>query len=129
MSVPLWREIQKQNFNLLEDLASFLNLDASKRALLVRASRFPLNLPRRLAEKIEKNTLRDPLLRQFVPLQEEEAPSSFPFDPVEDARFRTHPKLLHKYASRALLLVTSSCAMHCRFCFRQHFPYERDEKG
>lgn len=129
MNIPLWREIQKQNFTLLEELATFLNLDAPKLALLLKAPRFPLNLPRRLAEKIEKNNLDDPLLRQFVPLLEESMPSTFPLDPVQDARFRKNPKLLHKYASRALLLVTSACAMHCRFCFRQHFPYEREEKG
>ncbi len=33
------------------------------------------------------------------------------------------PGLLHKYRGRALLLVTGACAVHCRYCFRRHFPY------
>ncbi len=129
MTISLWREIQKQNFVLLEDLADFLLLDDANRKRLLSSSRFSLNLPRRLAEKIAKNTLDDPLLRQFVPLQEEEHESNFPLDPVEDARFRKGKKLLHKYRDRVLLLVSSSCAMHCRFCFRKNFPYEKAEKS
>ena len=33
------------------------------------------------------------------------------------------PGLLHKYQGRALLTVTGACAVHCRYCFRRHFPY------
>ncbi|HKK15543.1 MAG TPA: KamA family radical SAM protein, partial [Gammaproteobacteria bacterium] len=33
------------------------------------------------------------------------------------------PGLLHKYHGRALLVVTGACAIHCRYCFRRHFPY------
>ena len=33
------------------------------------------------------------------------------------------PGLLHKYRGRALLTVTGACAIHCRYCFRRHFPY------
>src|SRR5690606_15279017 len=28
-----------------------------------------------------------------------------------------------KYDGRALLVATGSCAVHCRYCFRRHFPY------
>jgi len=30
---------------------------------------------------------------------------------------------LQKYAGRALLIATSACAIHCRYCFRREFPY------
>jgi EF-P beta-lysylation protein EpmB len=30
---------------------------------------------------------------------------------------------LHKYEGRALLITTSACAVHCRYCFRREFPY------
>ncbi len=33
------------------------------------------------------------------------------------------PGLLHKYRSRALLMVRGGCAVNCRYCFRRHFPY------
>jgi KamA family protein len=28
-----------------------------------------------------------------------------------------------------LLVTTGVCAMNCRFCFRQHFPYDREKKS
>jgi EF-P beta-lysylation protein EpmB len=35
--------------------------------------------------------------------------------------------LLRKYSSRALLVTTSACAVHCRYCFRREFPYEEHQ--
>ena len=97
---------------------------------ILTAPRFVLNLPRRLASKIAKDTLDDPILRQFVPLTDEtiETPG-FVKDPVQDCSFKKTDKLLHKYEGRALLLASSACAMHCRYCFRQNFPYETEEKS
>ncbi|MDB5987006.1 MAG: beta-lysylation protein EpmB, partial [Nevskia sp.] len=31
--------------------------------------------------------------------------------------------LIHKYQGRALVIATGACAVHCRYCFRRHFPY------
>jgi EF-P beta-lysylation protein EpmB len=33
------------------------------------------------------------------------------------------PGVLHKYQGRVLLTATGACAVHCRYCFRRHFPY------
>jgi EF-P beta-lysylation protein EpmB len=33
------------------------------------------------------------------------------------------PGLIHKYHGRVLLAMTGACAIHCRYCFRRHFPY------
>ncbi len=116
-----WRAIQRANFTRLEELAQFLELPLDS---LLQRRDFPLNLPKRLAEKIEKGNLKDPLLRQFVPLQEElQKLPMFVEDPVGDSPSRQAPRLLHKYEGRALLVTTSACAMHCRYCFRQHFDY------
>ncbi len=124
-----WRQIQKSNFTRLESLADFLELDAHNRSQLLERPRFALNVPYRLAEKMAKNDLSDPLFLQFVPLEKEKVDSfGFCADPVGDIAARKTPRLLQKYKGRALLLCTSSCAMHCRFCFRQHFPYESKEK-
>jgi len=121
----IWRQIQKENFTSVEEVADFLELTEEKRVLLNYSPRFVLNLPRRLAEKIAKNTLDDPLFRQFIPLFEETmSVPGFVSDPVCDKNFVQGKKLLHKYDGRALWLATSACAMHCRYCFRQNFPYE-----
>jgi len=129
--LSLWRQIQRENFTRLDPLATFLELTDSQRQELWERPRFALNLPRRLAQKIAKSTLDDPILRQFIPLLHERAPSplNYQADPVGDLAMRTCPKLLHKYEGRALLLASSACAMHCRFCFRQNFPYETKETG
>jgi len=120
----------RQNFTQWERLADFLELDALNREGISKTSNFPLNLPRRLAAKIAKNTLDDPILKQFLPtLAELSSPVGYTLDPVQDAQFRKAPKLLHKYQGRALLVCTSACAMHCRFCFRQNFDYETQAKG
>ena len=39
--------------------------------------------------------------------------------------------LLHKYHGRVLIITTAACAVHCRYCFRRHFPYQenRDEQN
>jgi EF-P beta-lysylation protein EpmB len=123
-TMVIWREIQKKNFRDWRKLSEFLQLNPQQIAELLPSTQFPLNLPLRLAEKIAKNTLEDPILKQFVPLKKElqEAPG-FQLDPVQDASFRKSSKLLHKYQGRALLVCTSACAMNCRFCFRQNFTY------
>ncbi len=120
-----WRKIQRESFTTLQEIASFLELDEENRAKLLDRKEFPLLLPRRLASKIAKNDLKDPLARQFLPVQEEKIVfPNFVRDPVEDAHFRKTPRLLQKYQGRALVLTTSVCAMNCRFCFRQNFAYD-----
>ncbi|MDF2549218.1 MAG: putative KamA family protein YjeK, partial [Chlamydiales bacterium] len=119
-----WRKIQRESFSRIDQLAQFLELSKEQTDQLDQKSPFPLNLPRRLALKMAKGTLDDPLIRQFLPLKEENAPSPFSEAPLEEERFLKTPKLLAKYRKRMLLVTTSACAMHCRYCFRRHFPYE-----
>jgi EF-P beta-lysylation protein EpmB len=52
--------------------------------------------------------------------------AGFVSDPVGDLAARRSPGLLHKYHGRALLVVTSACAIHCRYCFRRSYPYAED---
>lgn len=120
----LWQQRLRSNFTSVKALAQFLELDPCD---LLAHSHFTLNLPLRLAEKIEKGRLDDPILRQFVPLPDEEIDADgFTPNPVGDLEARAAPKLLHKYAARVLALPTSACAMHCRYCFRREFPYEKE---
>jgi EF-P beta-lysylation protein EpmB len=44
-------------------------------------------------------------------------------DPVGDRSAEVLPGLLRKYHGRALLIASGACAIHCRYCFRRHFPY------
>lgn len=129
-TIPLWRQIQRNNFTRMEPLLDFLQMDPSLRKKVLSRPRFALNVPQRMASKMAKNCLDDPLFRQFVPLQEElTIDPLYQSDPVQDCQFQKTKKILHKYKGRALIVTTSACAMHCRYCFRQNFPYETEEKG
>ncbi len=124
-----WRQIQRQNFTCWKKLAEFLELDPIYFPAILKDSHFPLNLPFRLAQKIQKNSWDDPILLQFLPLEKEKEESfQFQKDPVGDNESRKTGKLLKKYDGRALLLCTSSCAMNCRFCFRQNYDYQTQNK-
>lgn len=128
--LPAWKMALRSNFTRLDALANFLELSLDQRSQLLRHPPFSLNVPLRLAKKMKKGTLDDPLLRQFVPLTDElNRHPLFKADPIEDESFRCQKKLLHKYEGRALILCTSACAMHCRYCFRQNFSYEVEQKG
>lgn len=121
--IPLWRKILSQNFTRWEKLAAYLQVPET---VGLHAKGFPLNLPQRLAAKIEKGNIYDPLFLQFVPQPKELITSvGFNKDPVGDDAARRTPKLLQKYSHRVLLTTTGVCAMHCRYCFRQNFDYPR----
>ena len=130
MSIPLWRQVQRNNFTKIELLLDYLQLSDPLREKILLRPRFVLNLPERLAAKIEKNTLDDPILRQFVPLIDElQVTPGFVPEPLQDQSFQKTKKTLHKYSNRVLIVASGACAMHCRYCFRQNFPYETAEKS
>lgn len=91
------------------------------------ARQFPLRVPRGFVARMRRGDPRDPLLLQVLPLVAEldEVPG-YRADPVGDLAARAGPGLLHKYSGRALLVTTGACAIHCRYCFRRHFPYEQE---
>jgi len=84
---------------------------------------FKLKIPANFLNKI-KATESDPLLLQILPRHEETLEvEGFNRDPVGDMSAMATPGLIHKYRNRALFIVTGACAIHCRYCFRRHFPY------
>ena len=85
---------------------------------------FPLRVPRGFVTRMERGNSRDPLLLQVLPTAAESVKApGYDCDPLGELRAMPAPGLLHKYRGRALLTVTGACAIHCRYCFRQHFPY------
>ncbi|NGX28492.1 MAG: L-lysine 2,3-aminomutase [Candidatus Anoxychlamydiales bacterium] len=109
-----------QSFTDINKLIKFLKLDNKNKKKILLKSSFSLYLPIRLAKKIKKNDLTDPILRQFVPLiAEEKEKIGFSIDPLEEKSFKKG-NLLKKYKNRALLITTNACHMHCRYCFRKH---------
>lgn len=88
---------------------------------------FALRAPLGYCQRIEKGNLNDPLLQQILPVASELIDSKqFSHDPVGDLAAIEVPGLLHKYHGRALIITTAACAVHCRYCFRRHFPYQEN---
>ena len=86
---------------------------------------FPLRVPYPYLARIERGNLKDPLLRQVLPLAEElELSPGYVTDPLDEASATKTPGILHKYQGRALLIASGACAINCRYCFRRHFPYQ-----
>jgi EF-P beta-lysylation protein EpmB len=89
---------------------------------------FPIRAPAPFIDRMVKGDINDPLLRQVLPLvKEHDITPGYTADPLHEADFNNTPGLIHKYQSRALLIVTKACAIHCRYCFRRHFPYEDNQ--
>lgn len=92
---------------------------------LARQTKFKLKVPRGYVARMRYADINDPLLRQVLPLIDEtEKIQGFNLDPVGDFAAEKVPGLLHKYHGRVLLVTTAACAIHCRYCFRQHFDYK-----
>lgn len=88
------------------------------------AEDFPMRVPLSFVERMRKGDIHDPLLRQVLPLDEElHHQNGFALDPVGDLAAVSGPGILQKYHGRALVMTTPACGIHCRYCFRRHFPY------
>lgn len=85
---------------------------------------FPLLAPLSYVARMRPSDPNDPLLKQVLPVGHELLDAAgFGVDAVGDRDSRRAPGLLHKYHGRALMISTGACAVHCRYCFRRHYPY------
>ena len=125
---PGWQQLWRDAVRDPHELLSMLGLDALAARISEDAARqFPLRVPRGFVARMRPGDPRDPLLRQVLPLDDEDRiVEGFALDAVGDAAARAGTGVLRKYRGRALLVTTGSCAIHCRYCFRRHFPYAED---
>ncbi len=119
-----WRDAVRDPRELL----GLLGLDAlAARVPEAACAQFPLRVPRSFVARMRHGDPADPLLRQVLPLDDELRPvPGFDLDAVGDSAARAGRGLIRKYRGRALLVATGSCAVHCRYCFRRHFPYAEE---
>lgn len=108
--------------------------DAARRFGLLGGSEaqlqhFPVLVPESYLSRMKSGDIHDPLLRQVLPLVDETvSPVGFVTDAVGDLNARRAPGVLQKYQGRVLLIATSTCAVHCRYCFRRDYPYESEPR-
>lgn len=108
-----------------QELLAVLGLDPGGFTLSDSANKqFRLRVPRSFVQRMRHGDSRDPLLRQVLPIDDEDKiQAGFSEDPLQESAAMPVAGLLHKYNGRVLLTVTGACAIHCRYCFRRHFPY------
>lgn len=124
-----WQAQLASGFKNPHELFTFLNLSSenfSEKAHQV----FKTRVPQVFAEKIKKEDIHDPLLKQVLPVLDEMLEiDGFTKDPLQEIAANPLHGLLHKYSSRVLLTLTAGCAINCRYCFRRHFDYKSNTPG
>jgi len=125
LQMPSWQNQLARSIKDPEQLLKALELPLEYLpAMQLAHQSFPLRVTQSYLNRIEKNNINDPLLRQILPWAEENVRNiDFSLDPVGDKNAEIEPGLLHKYKNRVLLTLTAACGIHCRYCFRRHFDY------
>jgi L-lysine 2,3-aminomutase len=120
-----WQSVLADAVRSPAELCRQLSLDPSLAADAGQAAgRFLLLVPRTYLARIPPGDPTDPLLLQVLPQAAETvAVPGYSADPVGEADAQCGPNLLRKYQGRILMVTTGACGVHCRFCFRRHFPY------
>lgn len=122
-----WRTLLAEVLDTSDEVLDRLRLDPACRggpAAVDAERQFPVRVPRGFLDRIGPRDLTDPLLRQILPTAAEgDHHEQFTVDPVGELVAPPLDGVLSKYRGRALMMVTPACAVHCRYCFRRHFPY------
>ena len=121
-----WQSLLRDAISDPTALCQRLSLPAESASVIAQAcATFPLRVPEPYLQRMQLGDPTDPLLLQVLPQAAEllEQPD-FTSDPLDERQHNPVPGLVHKYRSRVLLISTSMCAVHCRYCFRREFPYQ-----
>lgn len=120
----VWQQQLAEAIDSLDVLCELLKLDRSALPPLPNLDEFPLRVPRSFVARMTLGDPRDPLLLQVLPVADEQlVVPGYTLDAVGDLNASVDAGVLHKYHGRVLLITTGGCAVHCRYCFRRHFPY------
>ena len=128
----LWRNELRRAIRSSHELLEYVGLDGPGDDVLqdlagVEAD-IPVLVPRSYASRMTPKDPGDPLLRQVLAHREESLEAAgFTHDALGETLSSAvaAPSLIKKYLGRALLITTGGCAVHCRYCFRRHFPYQK----
>ncbi|MEM9942263.1 MAG: EF-P beta-lysylation protein EpmB [Planctomycetota bacterium] len=122
----IWRGYMKSAVRRLDDLLHRLELSESPEFGALAEKKFGVFVPLPFLDRMEVGNPDDPLLKQVLPVRDEDLKlENFVDDPLDEESAFLKPGLLQKYKGRVLLITTSACAIHCRYCFRREFSYSQ----
>lgn len=122
-----WQELLASSVRDPQQLLTLLELRPEHIDQDLPAAGFPLWVPLPYLARIEKGNAKDPLLLQVLPQAREQLEiPGYSCDPVGESQSNVEPGLIHKYHGRVLMVVSTHCAIHCRYCFRREFPYSEN---
>ncbi len=117
-----WKTLLREAVRTTEQLLAHLELPACSADV---DPTFPVRVPAPYLSRMRPGDAADPLLLQVLPqMLENDAMPGYVTDALDEGNALRVPGLLQKYNGRCLLITTPACAVHCRYCFRRHFPYE-----
>lgn len=120
-----WQQELRNSVRSLDDLIERLELPLDHDSLTAAQKLWSVRAPEGFLSRIEPGNLRDPLLLQILPDEIELSKTDgYLKDPLQESLYSPAQGIVHKYHGRALLIMTGSCAIHCRYCFRREFDYE-----
>ncbi len=111
----LWKQILSQSLTTTEDLSAFFEIDET--ALIKVTDRYPMRINPYYLSLIKKKD--DPIYKQCIPDTREISDKKGMHDPLNEEALSPVFGLTHRYPDRVLFLISSQCAMYCRFCNRK----------
>jgi len=110
-----WKAILAESVVTAEQLARYFPVQQEQVQQVIE--RYPLRINPYYLSLIGKP--HDPIWRQAVPDIAEIDDQHGLEDPLSEDEHSPVPNLIHRYPDRVVLLVSSQCAVNCRYCMRK----------
>ena len=110
-----WEKSLKRCITSPEELSGLFRSQGADLTCVVR--RYPMRITPYYLGLIREPG--DPIWRQCVPDPEELNDVTQSPDPLDEERLSPVPGLIHRYPDRVVFLVSTACAVYCRFCMRK----------
>ncbi len=110
-----WQGLMRKSVRTSEALSHYFDIDLLsakevEKQYPIRINPYFLDLGKQYGE---------PLTRQVIPNIREIRDDAGWIDPLAEEKNSPVPNLVHRYPDRVLFLVSSECAVYCRFCTRK----------
>ncbi len=114
-NLSLWETLLSRSVRSIEDLPA--EFGAKRELLESVVERYPMRINPYYLGLIKSKD--DPIFLQCVPRTEEISLPQGHEDPLNEEESSPVLGLTHRYPDRVLFLISSRCAMYCRFCNRK----------